>query len=203
MAPRLRLAAWCVVAGLTLLVEVGGVIVHGDRAPLGVEIRVQNAIDSNFGNPETWSNLFVIVIPLAGLALFLALLAWTLTQCWWRGVVACAAVPIAIVITGQVLKPLVDRRIPESAALFYPSGHLTGVGAIASLVLILVIPRLARAELRVPLVAICAAACGVGLLAGVAGHEHGPLDALAGLATGATITVAWALLVDMCSELTS
>jgi membrane-associated phospholipid phosphatase len=140
--------------------------------------------------------VFGSIIPLTGLALFIALLAWTLTQHWWRGVAACAAAPIAIAVTEQALKPLVDRRVPRSATLFYPSGHLTGVGAMTSLVVILVMPRLARAELRVPLVAICAVACCTGLLATVASHAHGPLDAAAGLATGTSITIAWVLLLD-------
>ena len=200
VAPRLRTAAWCTVAGLSALVALGGIVVHGARSPLGVEVRVQAAVDSNIGNPETWSHVFVTVIPLAGLALFIALVAWTLTQRWWRGVAACAAVPIAVAITGQVLKPLVDRKVPEPSEFFYPSGHLTGVGALTSLVLILVLPRVARVELRVLLVAICAMACGVGVLAAVASHGHGPLDAAAGLATGAAITLAWVLLLDLLLE---
>lgn len=61
-----------------------------------------------------------------GLAPFAALVMWTLIRRWWRGVLACAAVPIAIAITEQVLEPLVDRKVPESPELFYPSGHLTG-----------------------------------------------------------------------------
>ena len=197
VAPRLRTAAWWVVAGLSLLVAIGGVIVHGDRSPLGVEIRVQAAVDNNAGNPETWNHVFGTLIPRVGLALFVALVMWTLIHRWWRGALACAAVPLSILITGDVLKPLVDRKVSESPALFYPSGHLTGVGALATLVLILVLPRLPGAGLRVLLVAISAIACGAGLLATVASHAHGPLDALAGLTTGAAVTLAWVLLLDM------
>ena len=38
---------------------------------------------------------------------------------------------------------------------------------------------------------------GVGLLAAVSGYEHTPLDAIAGLATGAAVTIGWVLLLDM------
>ena len=196
VAPKLRRSAWWVVACSSLLVALGGIIAHGDRAPLAIEIRVQDAVDARFGNTEMWKHAFGTGIPRTGLIVFLLLITWTLTRRWWRGMAACAAVPIAVATSEHVLKPLVDRMDTGNPELFYPSGHLTGVGAITALVVVLVAPSFARVGVRWSIVGACAVAMGVALLATVAGHGHGPLDALAGLPTGVAITLAWVLLVD-------
>ncbi|MCJ7670985.1 MAG: hypothetical protein MUP67_02925 [Acidimicrobiia bacterium] len=196
-APRLRTAAWGVVGGLGVLVVVGGAVVHHDRAPLHLEVRVQDAIDSHIGNTQAWNHVFGTVIPRVGLVLLLALMTWTLIQRWWRGLLACAAGPIAVALTEHVLKPAVDRMDPGNPVLFYQSGHLTGVGAITVLVLVLVVPRFGRPGVLWSVVALCVVAAGMALLATIAGHGHGPLDSLAGLPTGIAIALAWVLLLDL------
>lgn len=200
VAPRLRTATWCIAAGLGALVAIGGIAVHGDRSALDVEVRVQDVIDARFGNTGFWGDGFGIVIPRAGLVVLLALVTWTLTQRWWRAVVACAAAPLAVAITEHGLKPLVDRKDPGNPELFYPSGHLTGVGALATLVVVIVAFRLGPVWARCSVVGLCVGASGVALLTTVAGHGHGPLDALAGLPTGVAIALAWMLLVDLAFD---
>jgi hypothetical protein len=199
VARRLRARVWCVVAGLALIVAAGGILVHGDETPLGIEVRIQHGVDRHGGGAAAWNPVFSSVIPVAIIAVVIALVAWSLARRWWRAVAACAAVPLAIVVAELVLKPLVDRG-SSGSGLLYPSGHLTGLGATATLVLVLVGPRLPRSWAWLGLAVACVLACGGGVLAAVASHAHGPVDTVAGIPTGIAVALGWVLVVDAVAD---
>lgn len=138
------------------------------------------------------------MIPAAIVAVLIALVAWSLARRWRRGVAACIAAPLAIVVAELVLKPLVDRGYPGSGHL-YPSGHLTALGATATLVLVVGGRLLGRRAWLVLCVA-CVLACAGAVVAAVASHAHGPVDTVAGLPTGASVTLAWVLAVDALAD---
>jgi len=173
--------------------------VHGDETPLGIEVRIQNGVVRHGGGTEAWKAVFTSVIPVTIVAVIIALMAWSLARRWWRGVAACAAVPLAILAAELVLKPLVARGHP-GGGLLYPSGHLTGLGATATLVLVLVGFRLPRSWARLGLGVVCLFACAAGVLAAVASYAHGPLDTVAGLPTGAAVALVWVLVVDAVGD---
>jgi membrane-associated phospholipid phosphatase len=181
-----------------VIVAAGGILVHGRGTPLGIEIRIQRSVDRHLGGVDAWSSVFSFTIPDVIKAVFIALLVWSLAHRSWRGLAACAAVPLAIPVTA-IIKQLVDRR-PPGTQFLYPSGHITGLAAATTLVLLLVAPRLRPAWARIALAAGCLVVCVGGMLAAVAGHKHGPLDSLAGLPTGAAIVGAWALIVDAVAD---
>jgi membrane-associated phospholipid phosphatase len=185
---------------LALSVAAGGVLVHGDTSPLDIEVRIQHVLDDHFGWAETWRRGFGVGIPVTAGLILLGLVAWALVQRRWRAVAACTVLPVVLAVNGLVLKPVVQRENAVSAGLLYPSGHLATIGAVVTLLLVLVLPRLLNTSGRIALVACSAALVLLAAMAAVAGHYHGPIDALAGFATGAAITLAWVLLVDALFE---
>ena len=196
---RLRTRAWWTVAGLGALVVAGGLVVRGDSSPLGIELRIVHSVDSHAGGTARWNPVFDSVIPWAIIATLTALIGWALTRHWWRALVACAAVPLAIELTELVLKPLVGRG--PARGLLYPSGHVTGVAATVTLVVVLVGFRIQRRLAIGLLVGVALAGCAGAALAAVATHAHGPLDTVAGLPTGAAVALAWMLAVDSVAEI--
>lgn len=199
VAEQRRAFTWWVVAGLAVIVAAGGILVHGRANPLGIEVHIVDAVDRHGGGSAFWEPVFSSAIPATIIVVSVALLVWSLTRRWWRAVAACLAVPLALLVAEEVFKPLVDRRDPGSG-LLYPSGHLTGLGAAATLTLILVAPRLRRPGASIGLGIACAAVCVAGVLAAVASHAHGPIDAVAGLPTGIGLTLAWVLTVDAAAD---
>jgi hypothetical protein len=199
VAPELRARAWCVVAGLALIVAVGGILVHGDQTPLSIEVRIQHDIDRHAGTATAWKPVFSPGIPLGIVAIGISLVVWSLARGWWRVAAAFASVPLAIVVAEVLLKPLVDR-VSAGGDFMYPSGHLTGLGAAATLLLIVVGPRLSHSWATLVLGVACLLACAGWVLAAVASYSHGPLDTLAGLPTGAAVALAWVLVVDTVAD---
>jgi hypothetical protein len=202
--PWRRRAVWLVIA-FGLLVVAGGIAVHGDNKPFGIEVRIQHRVDEHAGDDSAWRQVFADVIPWTIGIVLGALGLWSVAQRWWRGLAACAAVPIAIAFAEWVLKPVVARNSPDDLVHVFPSGHLTGVAATATLLVVFVGPRfsgarLARsglaAGLELGLAFVVTAACAVSVLAAIASHSHGVFDTVAGLPTGAAVALAWMLVVD-------
>jgi hypothetical protein len=202
--PWRRRAVWLVIA-FGLLVLAGGIAVHGDNKPFGIEVRIQHRVDEHAGDDSAWRRVFADVIPWT-IGVVLAVLAlWSLVQRWWRGLVACAAVPIAIAVAEWILKPVVARNSPDDLVHVFPSGHLTGVASTATLLVVFVGPRLSGARLarsglavglQLGLAFAVTAACAVSVIAAIASHSHGVFDTVAGLPTGAGVALAWMLVVD-------
>ena len=80
IAPELRARAWCVVAGLALIVAAGGILVHGDQTPLRIEVQIQHAIDRHAGRATAWKPFFSPGIPLGIVAVAISLVAWSLAR---------------------------------------------------------------------------------------------------------------------------
>ena len=197
-------AIWLVIA-LGLLVLAGGIAVHGDNHPFGIEVRIQHRVDEHAGDDSAWRSVFADVIPWTIGVVLAALALWALVQRWWRGLIACAAVPIAIAVAEWILKPIVARNSADDLVHVFPSGHLTGVAATATVLIVLVGPRLSGARLartglapglQLGLAFVVTAACAVSVVAAIASHSHGVFDTVAGLPTGAAIALAWMLVVD-------
>jgi membrane-associated phospholipid phosphatase len=197
-------ALWLVIA-FGLLVVVGGIAVHGDNRPFGIEVRIQNRVDEHAGGDSAWRPVFTDVIPWSIGVVLGALGLWSLAQRWWRGCVACVAVPIAIAVAEWVLKPIVARNSSDDLVHVFPSGHLTGVAATATVLVVLVGPHLSGARLsrsglatglQLGLAFVVTAACAVSMVAAIASHAHGVFDTVAGVPTGAAVALAWMLAVD-------
>ena len=82
----------------------------------------------------------------------------------------------------------------------YPSGHLTGLGAAITALVVVVGPRLSNSWATLVLGVVCLLACAGWGLAAVASYSHGPLDTVAGIPTGAAIALAWVLVVDTVAD---
>ena len=111
---------------------------------------------------------------------------------------AVGGVGLASVLTESVLKPLVHRTI--TGYLSYPSGHTTGVFALATaLAVVLLAPRGGRPRPAVR-VAVVAAAVLIGSAVGLAmvGQTyHYFTDTIAGAAVGAGVVIGVAFLLDL------
>lgn len=197
------------VLAFALLVVAGGIAVHGDTAPFGIEVRIQDRIDEHAGGDSAWKPVFE-AIPWAIGFVLAALALWALAERWWRGIVAGLAVPLAIALAEWVLKPIVARDLPGDIHL-YPSGHLTAVAAAATVMVAFVGPRLSSARLssaglqpglQLGLAFLVTAVCAVCVVSAIATHSHGFVDTIAGIPTGAAVALAWMLTVDAVAQAT-
>jgi membrane-associated phospholipid phosphatase len=185
---------------MALVVAVGGAIVHGDVSPLDIENRIVSSVDARVGDRALWDDVFVWVLPRVSVAALLALVLWVLAHRWWRGVAACAGVPLAVVVTTYAVKPLVDRRVGGTSVLMYPSGHVSGLGATVVVLAVVLAPWVTRPALRAALALGLLAICCIGAFAAIASHQHGPADAVAGLPAGAAVALFWIMVVDRFAE---
>ena len=95
--------------------------------------------------------------------------------------IACVVAPLcAVLVVELVAKPLVGRRLEDSAAFTYPSGTVTAVAALAAATL-LVAPRGAKSAVALLGGAVVSAIC----VAVVVLRWHYPTDALGGVSLGA------------------
>jgi undecaprenyl-diphosphatase len=111
-------------------------------------------------------------------------------------ILAATAVPVASALCDALLKPLVHR-----GGLTYPSGHVTSIAALASMLTILLAlpPRpLARGLTRLLVPAAASlAACAVAVAVAVIGLRwHYFTDTIGGAALGTGTVCALALLLD-------
>jgi membrane-associated phospholipid phosphatase len=113
-------------------------------------------------------------------------------------VLAAGGVALASALTEFVLKPLVHRTI--AGDLTYPSGHTTGVFALAAaMAVVLLAPRSGRPRPAARVAAVAAAvviASAVGL-AMIGLHYHYFTDTIAGAAVGTGVVLGLAFLLDL------
>jgi membrane-associated phospholipid phosphatase len=187
-----------VVAALALLVGAVGAWLRDVIGPRPIETRIMDAIDSwdvsrrvfrlglEFGSPRFFA------------AVVIALALWAAVRRNPGELVACAAVPAAVVIVEAVLKPLVGRtwELPHSAST-YPSGTAAGVAAWTALTWLFAAPAVRSAGLRVGLAITLGAVTMVTAVAVVGAHRHFPLDALGGVAVGVGTVLVTAALIDV------
>jgi membrane-associated phospholipid phosphatase len=115
----------------------------------------------------------------------------------YRGAVLAVAVPVASALTEVLLKPLIDRT--KQGNLSYPSGHSTGMFALAGVCLILLagpsrprIPAAWRAFLA--LAAYLAATAVAAAMVGLGAHYF--TDTVAGAAVGTAVVLVTAFALD-------
>jgi undecaprenyl-diphosphatase len=134
------------------------------------------------------------VTVISGLLVFLA----ARTRSGWRAVVLAAAGPtIASLLCELALKPLVDRRLRGDLA--FPSGHATGLAAVAAAAVVIVVAgqvggRLGRAATAL-LVGGAVAALGTSL---VALDQHYATDVVGGFLVATATVSGLALAHDRC-----
>jgi membrane-associated phospholipid phosphatase len=135
-------------------------------------------------------------VALITLALVLACAA---TRRWSGAILAALAVPAAIGLTEYVLKPFVGRGIGQS----FPSGHATGMFALAAICAVLLVDPPGR---RVPGVVRLLAVLATLVLAAavsaamVAIGAHYFTDAVAGAAVGTGLVLACTLTLDLVNS---
>jgi len=138
-------------------------------------------------------------VPVTAIAVTLAL------ACAWRRRYRVAAfvvvsVALAAVITERLLKPLIDRTFWSTLA--FPSGHVTGAFAVATVVTVLLaaasgrVPRALRLALAVTAFLIAAAVA----IAVVGAGLHYFTDTIAGAAVGTGTVLLTALALDALSS---
>jgi membrane-associated phospholipid phosphatase len=116
----------------------------------------------------------------------------------WRGVVLVAvAVPMAAAITEFALKPVIDRTL--SGDLSFPSGHTTGITALATTIAVLLtssprlrVPAVLRALLAIGGYAVAAAVATS--LVGLGMHYF--TDTIGGAGVGIASVLAAAFVID-------
>jgi membrane-associated phospholipid phosphatase len=125
------------------------------------------------------------------------LLACVLTRRWRGAALLTIAVPAAAALTEFALKPLIGRTL--AGDLSFPSGHTTGVFAVAASVAVLLIdpprwriPAALRAFLALSALAVATAVA----IALVSLHIHYFTDTVGGAAVGAGVVLATAFILD-------
>lgn len=120
---------------------------------------------------------------------------------WRAALLMVLAIPAAGVITQFILKPLVRRTM--DGGLAYPSGHATGVFAIAMvLAVLLVAPPAPRPPAAVRVLLGCAgfAVAGTVCVAMVANRVHYATDTIGGAAVATAVVLLTALVLDLLPD---
>lgn len=189
-----------VCAGLIALL---GILFAHQNQPGWLDASVDNWIQSSLGgHPGALSVLAGLGGPLPVTVATAAVASACLTTRRVRGaLLAVIAVPAAAGTTEFVIKPLVDRTRYD--VLSFPSGHTTGISAVAAVVVVLLIGPLRPplpAVLRVPLAclgAVLAAAVAISL---VGLDVHYFTDTVAGSAVGISVVLGTALILDRLAD---
>jgi membrane-associated phospholipid phosphatase len=125
----------------------------------------------------------------------LAVLAWVALR-RWNGVILSLAAPAVTFAVEKVLKQLVARRSPGASVFLYPSGHLAVATALVLTLILVVRSAGARPSIRVSVIACSSLFVLVMARARLAETAHSLSDVVGGVATGAAVTLAAALLLD-------
>lgn len=172
-SPAARLAAGCGLLGLAIL---GGAYLAWRPGPTPIDRLGLSSIPL-----ESHSSFFLVVVasgdPLAlvvGAALGCLIVVRSDAR---RALAFLVGAAVAGATTQYVLKPLVAREI--GGGFSYPSGHTTGVAALATILVLIVAARWRWLALLFGGVLVGAVAVGV-----VALGWHYPTDALGGIAVG-------------------
>ena len=171
-------------------------------APFAGRGRLDSALDpriqaelSHFPVLLSWLPKLGTLGPVALITLAL-IVACAATRRWSGAILAAIAMPVATGLTEYVLKPFVGQVIEQS----YPSGHATGMFALATICAILLIdPSRCRVPeaVRVLLVlaALTLATAVSAVMVAIGAHRF--TDAAAGAAVGTGVVLACALSLDL------
>jgi membrane-associated phospholipid phosphatase len=192
------LAAGLVAVCVAVTVFLGALFTHQGRAgglDRAVDTPIRASLDQHPGLLELVARIGdPATVTVMTAALIVACLA---TRRWHGAVLAAVAVPLASAVTELLLKPLVDRTM--LGALSYPSGHSTGMFALAGVSAVLLtgpsrpgLPAAARVLLALAgyLAAVAVAVALIGLSA------HYFTDTVAGAAVGTAAVLVTAFTLD-------
>lgn len=194
-----RLPAAALLAACVSVTVLLGISFAGQRQAGWLDAAVDPPIKSALEPFPALLNLLadtgdLVQVNLIALALALACVA---TRRWSGAVLAAVAEPAASTLTEYGLKPLIHRTM--GGALSMPSGHATGMFALAATCAVLLLDPPGR---RVPAAVRLLLACLALLLATavaiamVARGAHYFTDTVAGAAVGTGMVLAWALVLD-------
>lgn len=192
--PAALLVAGCAAVTAFLALTVG----HQAR-PGGLDAAVDTRIRDSLGGYQGPLHLIADLgdlIPV--IVMIVALVVACLVARWWRGAaLAALAVPVAVVLTEAVLKPLIGRSLEGYHS--FPSGHATALFGLAATCAVLLAnpprPRLPGA-VRLLLVLGAAVIAATVAVAVVVLRYHYFTDTVAGTAVGVGIVLLTALLLD-------
>lgn len=175
-----------------------GTVVVGHSYPLRPERWVMSVLDRIPVRERVWKLGIWLGSPRLFAAIVVALALWALVRRSWPELLACAAVPGAVVLVENVLKPLYGRTY-VNVHFAFPSGTCTGVAAWTTLTWLLAVPAIRHAAARVGLAVALVGLMGLTALAVIASHWHYPFDAVAGVATGMFVVLGWASVIDLAT----
>jgi membrane-associated phospholipid phosphatase len=206
MTPRLvpwpRPALW-VIATSVAVVAILGALVHDRTGTNRLDNAVLRLVSDVVPHALQQLALHLTDPPLvAGLLTATALVAVLLRR-WDIAALAVAAPLLAVLLTEDVLKPLVHRSnaivttgLSGSEALAYPSGHETGVaGLVTVLGLVLLGSRVERRR-KIVLLAVLVAVLVAAAVALVGLGFHYATDTVGALGVALTVTLTVALVID-------
>ena len=193
VSPSLRTGSWVLAAVLAVLVVVGAFLASGASASGSVEARFKIALLAQVHNTLGWRSVFHTIVPNGVAVVGVLFLAWTVLTRSWRGLVACAAIPLSIALTESAAKPLVGRA--------YPSGHVALVAATGTVLIVLVGSRFQTVAATMAGLFVAVPACVGTAIAAMVTGGHELLDVIGGLAIGTALTLAWALLIDVLAKI--
>ena len=196
--PARPLAAGLVAVCVWVTVFLGALFTH-QGGPGGLDRAIDVRIRANLGGHPGWLDLVAGIgdpatVTVLTVALIVACLA---TRRWHGAVLVAVAVPLASALTELLLKPLIDRTM--QGALSYPSGHSTGVFALAGVGAVLLTGpsrpgRPAAARVPLTLIAYLAASAVAVALIGLGAHYF--TDTVAGAAVGTAVVLVPAFVLD-------
>ena len=198
LSDHARRPAALLVAGCAVVVVILGIIEHGAVRPGLLDSRVDSWVIGLFARhrEELISVLLTPGSPLpVTIAVVIAAGICAAARRWRAALLLAISVPLASAIT-EAAKPLVGHR--DQLYLSYPSGHVTGIAALAAGLIIVVSGPSGRwlpAVIRVviPVLAVAAAvAPAVGVVAGKYHYFTGTLGG-AGVATATALGTALVL----------
>lgn len=197
-APLRRPAGLLIAACVVVIATLGALTAHQTQAD-SVDARIDGPIIARLGSHPHAAMLVVDLgnqhtVTIICVLLVLACLAFRRPR---SALLVAVAVPLASLITEDVLKPLSGRTL--GGGLSFPSGHETAISSVA-VAAIVALTGPARpplpAALRWTLVAVAAAAAAVVAPALVAVHFHYFTDTIGGAAVGTGTVLATALGLD-------
>jgi undecaprenyl-diphosphatase len=200
LLPRpLRLPAAVLLAVCVAVTVLLAIAYAGQARPSRVDAAVDPALQDSLGRVSVLLHVSTVagtLIPVSLMTLALAL-ACLVTRRWSGAVLGVVAVPAASALTEFALKPLVDRTLHGNLTL--PSGHATGMFALAATCAVLLLDppgRRVPAAVRLLLACLALLAATTVSLAMVARGVHYFTDAVAGAAVGTGVVLACALILD-------
>jgi membrane-associated phospholipid phosphatase len=193
---------------LYLLVAVIGIRVYGTATPLRVDARADRVFTSTrvtdaladhhlarLKSSHFLGRLVDLGAPQTVIVLSLLLAAVAIARRDAAGVLFCALAPLAAGgLTELVGKPLVDRTLGRGAAV-YPSGHVTGAAAVATVAVALAYRYGGRraAVAAAPIAALLPLFVSIGVIGRA---YHYATDAIGGLGVGVATAIAAVVLID-------